>query len=121
MPSNNSWRLRRRRRGGEAAWGPLLEGRQLTVPQLVVTAWNRSSRDPVPIGGFFEETFGGWYEGTWPPPAIVRACGGPSVSRTIAATVDSQVQSLRLTDMLEVGGSIPSPSTTKQLPTHFKL
>ena len=30
----------------------------------------------LPIGGFFEETFGGWYEGTWPPPAIVRAPRG---------------------------------------------
>jgi hypothetical protein len=27
----------------------------------------------LPIAGFIEETFGGWYEGTWPPPAIVRA------------------------------------------------
>src|SRR3984893_12411886 len=26
----------------------------------------------LPIEGFLEETFGGWYEGTWPPPAIVR-------------------------------------------------
>ncbi len=30
----------------------------------------------LPIGGFFDETFGGWYEGTWPPPAIVRAPRG---------------------------------------------
>jgi len=21
----------------------------------------------------YQETFGGWYEGSWPPPAIVRA------------------------------------------------
>jgi hypothetical protein len=30
----------------------------------------------LPIEGFLEETFGGWYEGTWPPPAIVRARAG---------------------------------------------
>ena len=30
----------------------------------------------LPIGGFFEETFGGWYQGTWPPPAILRAPRG---------------------------------------------
>ena len=30
----------------------------------------------LPIGGFFEETFGDWYVGTWPPPAILRAPGG---------------------------------------------
>ncbi|MDQ6744107.1 MAG: hypothetical protein M3072_14695 [Candidatus Dormibacteraeota bacterium] len=27
----------------------------------------------LPIEGFFGETFGGWYRGSWPPPAILRA------------------------------------------------
>ena len=27
----------------------------------------------LPIEGFLEETFGGWYRGTWPPPAILGA------------------------------------------------
>jgi hypothetical protein len=34
------------------------------------------SRRGLPIEGFLEETFGGWYEGTWPPPAIVKARAG---------------------------------------------
>ena len=33
----------------------------------------------LPIAGFIEDTFGGWYEGTWPPPAIVRARRGQPV------------------------------------------
>jgi hypothetical protein len=30
----------------------------------------------LPIGAFIEETFGGWYEGSWPPPAPERAPRG---------------------------------------------
>jgi hypothetical protein len=30
----------------------------------------------LPIEGFLEETFGGWYRGSWPPPAILRAPRG---------------------------------------------
>src|SRR3984893_16088932 len=40
----------------------------------------------LPIEGFLEETFGGWYQGTWPPPAILRAPRGlpvPVDPRTI--------------------------------------
>jgi hypothetical protein len=33
----------------------------------------------LPIGHFIEGTFGQWYEGTSPPPAIVRAPGGEPV------------------------------------------
>src|SRR5919201_5967066 len=27
----------------------------------------------LPLAGFLQAVFGGWYEGTWPPPAILRA------------------------------------------------
>jgi hypothetical protein len=33
----------------------------------------------LPIGAFIEETFGGWYEGSWPPPAPARAPRGQPV------------------------------------------
>ncbi|MDQ6899690.1 MAG: hypothetical protein M3072_09300 [Candidatus Dormibacteraeota bacterium] len=33
----------------------------------------------VPMGGFIEGTFGGWYVGSWPPPAPVQAPRGQPV------------------------------------------
>src|SRR5438445_1110451 len=33
----------------------------------------------LPIEGLLKETFGGWYQGSWPPPAILKAPRGLSV------------------------------------------
>ena len=76
----------------------------------------------LPIGGFFEETFGGWYEGTWAPPAtcerLARVCRYRwSLGRSVAGqpAPDTTRKAVKASSSWSSSGQLPADPSCSTL------